>query len=133
MFTDSQFRFVQCDGPKCTKQGVLIETSDAEKTKKVMSENPWMNSPRVVTAGSKIQMTPQGPQQVPQQFLFCSDTCLVDAASAGMFISQAERMITLPDGSPDSAMRTAAQQKATLDAADAALRKGESVKIQVAR
>ena len=135
MFNDSQFRFVTCDGPKCTKEGVLLETTDAEKTKKVMAENPWLNSPRVVTAGAKktVVMTPQGPQvqETPNNFLFCSDTCLVDAAAAGMFISEAEKKIIAPEGSPESAMKNAAAQKAAVDAADAAIRKGQDVKIQV--
>jgi hypothetical protein len=138
MFNDSQFRFITCDGPKCKKEGILLETSDAEKTKKVMDENPWLKSPRVVTAGSKknIVMTAQGPQvqETPNNYLFCSDTCLVDAAAAGMFISEAERKIIPPDNnmSPEAAIKKAAADKAAVDAADAALRKGEDVRIKVA-
>lgn len=138
MFTDSQYRFITCDGPKCKKEGVLLETSNGEKTKKVMDENPWLKSPRVVTAGSKknIVMTPQGPQiqETPNNFLFCSDTCLVDAATAGMFISESEQKIIPPDSnlSPETAIKNAAAAKAAVDAADEALRKGKDVKISIA-
>lgn len=139
MFTDSQFRFVTCDGPKCKKEGVLLETSNAEKTKKILDENPWLKSPRGVTAGSKktIIMTPQGPQvqETPNQFIFCSDTCLIEAATAGMFISEAERTIIPPDNnlSPEAQIKQAAAAKAAVDAADEALRKGQDVKISVAQ
>lgn len=139
MFIDSQFRFITCDGPKCKKEGVLLETSDAEKTKKVLDENPWLKSPRGVTAGSKknIVMTPAGPQvqETPNQFFFCSDTCLVDAATAGMFISESERKIIPPDSnlSPEAAIKNAAAAKAAVDAADEALRNGRDVKIQIAQ
>lgn len=137
MFTDSQFRFITCDGPKCKKEGVLLEVSDAEKTKKVMDENPWLKSPRAVTAGTKknVVMTPAGPQvqEIPNNYLFCSDVCLVDAATAGMFISEAEKKIITPDSnvSPEVAIRQAAAGKAAVDAADAALRKGQDVQIKI--
>jgi hypothetical protein len=137
MFTDSQFRFVTCDGPKCKKEGVLLEVSNPEKANKVMDENPWMKHPRVVTAGTKknVVMTPQGPQiqETPNNFVFCSDTCVVEAATAGMFISDAEKTIIPPDNnmSPEAAIKKAAADKAAVDAADAALRKGRDVKIQV--
>lgn len=78
-------------------------------------------------------MTPQGPQDVPNQFLFCSDVCLVEAATAGMFISDAERMIIPPTGNPKQAILDAAAQKAAVDAADAALRNGEGARIQIAQ
>lgn len=129
--TASSFNYVSCDGPNC-KKAVMLETSNPESVAKALAENPWLKSPRGVTAGSKRTMTPQGPQDVPNQFIFCSDTCLVDAAGAGMFISEAEKKIIAPEGSPDGAIKQAAQQAAAVAAADQAMREGKDVKIQIA-
>lgn len=127
----TSFNYVYCDGPNC-KKAVNIEVSNPEATAKALEANPWLKSPRGVTAGSHTVMTPQGPQVVPNQFLFCSDICLVDAATAGMFISEAEKLIIAPAGNGEAAVRQEAARQAAINAADKALRNGEGARIQVA-
>jgi hypothetical protein len=130
--TATNFNYVFCDGPNC-KKAVNIEISNPDSTAKTLADNPWLKSPRGVTAGTKRVMTPQGPQDVPQQFLFCSDVCLVEAATAGMFISEIEKKIIAPEGNADQAIKNAAAQSAAVAAADKALRNGEGARIQVAQ
>ncbi len=123
--TDSVFRTISCDGPKCTKTAELLEVNSSDQEQqpgikaildKKLKDTPWLQSPRVVQAAGK-------------QFLFCSDPCLVDAASVGMFIPPEEKKIFEPAGNATSQIRAALEEKTRAAAADAALRAGAPIQI----
>jgi hypothetical protein len=123
--TDSVFRTISCDGPKCTKSAELLEVTSSNQEQQPgikaaldqkLKETPWLQSPRVVQAAGK-------------QFLFCSDPCLVDAASAGMFVPEEEKKILTPTGNATAQIRAALEGKAREAAADAALRSGAPLQI----
>jgi hypothetical protein len=122
--TDSVFRTISCDGPKCDKVEVMEANSsnpeDQVRIKaavdKKVAETPWLQAPRVVQAAGKV-------------FLFCSDTCLVNAATAGMFIPAEEKKIISPEGNINAQIKAALEAKLREKAADAALRSGAPVQI----
>jgi hypothetical protein len=122
--TDSVFRTISCDGPKCDKVEVMEANSSnpedqariKEAVDKKVAETPWLQAPRVVQAAGKV-------------FLFCSDTCLVNAATAGMFIPAEQKRIISPEGNINAQIKAALEAKLREKAADEALRTGAPVQI----
>lgn len=117
--TVSVFQTLSCDGPKCDKSELLETLPNGQpvpETQKKIDTTPWIKHHRQVVASGK-------------QFVFCSDTCLVNAATAGMFIPEEEKQIINPEGNANALIRAALEAKAREKAADAALRSGASVTI----
>lgn len=115
----SVFQTIACDGPKCGKAEVLETMPSGQPVpamQKLLAETPWLTSNRQVISGGK-------------QFLFCSDVCLVNAATAGMFIPEEEKKVAAVDGNGNAQIRAALADKARTAAADAALRSGAPVTI----
>lgn len=91
MISQAVFQALTCDGPGCDKSEV-IEASDAVSTAKIIEQNPWIKNHRIVQTMSKRD--PQTNQ--PVMYQFCSDVCLVKAATAGMFVPTEEKKIETP-------------------------------------
>jgi hypothetical protein len=121
--TQSTFQTVTCDGPNCKKSELLEVTDQAAIAKKV-TENPWLKNLRNVLSAGK-----RGADGQPIQYNFCSDTCLVDAATAGLFIPDEEKKIIPPDGNANAQIRQMLEEKARTAAADVALRRGDNIQI----
>lgn len=124
MISQAVFQALTCDGPGCDKSEV-IEASDAVSTAKIIEQNPWIKNHRIVQTMSKRD--PQTNQ--PVMYQFCSDVCLVKAATAGMFVPTEEKKIETPVGNGNAQIHEALAAKAREKAADAALRNGEPVQI----
>ena len=120
--SQSVFQTLSCDGPGCNKSEV-IEASDAVSTTKLLEENPWIKNHRIVQTMSKRD--PATNQ--PVVFHFCSDVCLVNAATAGMFVPTEEKKVELPVGTGNAQIREALAARAREKAADQALRNGDPV------
>jgi hypothetical protein len=123
MVNQTVYQAIKCDGPKCTKNEI-IEVSDPVAAKKVLDENPWVKNHRIVQTMSK-----RGPDGQPVMFHFCSDTCLVNGATAGLFVPDEEKKIVPIEGNGNAQIREALLAKARENAADAALRSGAPVQI----
>jgi hypothetical protein len=62
------FITITCDGA-CGKSVTFAQTQEEER--QAVKDNPWMNTVRVLQSKDK------------RQFLYCSDQCEIEAASAG--------------------------------------------------
>jgi hypothetical protein len=117
---NTTFQTLSCDGPNC-KNSAVIEASDPAAVAKALTENPWIKVLRTVISSERLNAQGQ-----PVQYNFCSDVCLVNAATARMFD---EQKIVTPTGNANAQIKAALEAKAREQAADAALRQGQPVQI----
>lgn len=110
---DKQQRIINCDS--CDKM-VKFAMKDAAT---INDAHPWLKSLRVIQTNDA------------RMFVYCSDPCEVKGVTSGVH-NPVEKPRIISDGSEAAVNAAAAQAKATAEA-DAKLRAGEDVKIQVAQ
>lgn len=112
---DAVIRTIACDAPECGKS-VLFDRKEEKET----FENPdnvWLKSTRVVQSADG------------RNLVYCSDICEVKGAKTGKHnIPEPPKIITQGNSAAVAAAAQAAAQKAQTDAA---LREGQSTKIQL--
>jgi len=111
---NTQFQTVKCDGPNCDKTATY-EANQPDHDRAV-KENPWLATVRGVTGAG-----PDGQGQ-PRQFVYCSDTCCVEAISTGIHNPPTKKVIDIATGS--AALKQAAEQAARQAATNRAIREG---------
>jgi len=114
---DQTYRTITCNAPGC-KNTVTFDVKDGQK---VTEATPWLKSARVVQTGDG------------RNLVYCSDPCEVAGITEGWHVPVEKKVIAAPEGSAQEAIRAAAAAAAAAAEADANLRKGAPVKIQVAQ
>ena len=107
--------FIACDAAGCTRQ-ITYDLKD-EKATFENPENAWMKSLRVV-------QTADG-----RPYAYCSDTCEVNGTATGK-----HNVLEQPKIQPAASaaqIAAAAQMAAQAKAADAAIREGQTAKVQL--
>lgn len=112
---DAVIRTVACNAPECGKVVMFDRTQEKETF-----ENPanvWLKSTRVVQSADG------------RNLVYCSDTCEIKGVATGTHnIPEPPKIITQGNAAAVAAAAQAAAQKAQTDAA---LRDGQSTKIQL--
>ncbi len=111
---DSTFRTVTCNA--CNKTVTYEQNQrDQEFMKKVMEDNPWLRSNRVV-------LTADG-----RNFSYCSDMCMLAGVESGLFNMPEPAKVEIPTGSATAQIAAAAAAAKRQAEAQTAIKTGAPV------
>ena len=112
---DSTIRTLACDAPGCTKQ-VIFDHKEAQ-TVLALPENVWVKGHRIIVTADN------------RNFAYCSDICEVKGIETGKHnVLEAPKVVPVGNA---AAIAAAAQAAAQARQTDAAIRSGQTAKVQI--